>query len=280
MSEAKPLSRSTGDKATTVQSQVTQPHTENANVNKQTDPSLKSEQKNVEQTQNVVSFPSPLFPSSPAPLSSPTPSKPCQRIDSTNERDQRTLQSINLDDLNSEEKETAETIINELVNLFHLPGDRLTYSDTVTHKIETIDSIPINVRQYRFPPVHKEEIDRQIGELLDSEVIKPSTSPYNSPLWIVPKKPDAQGNKRWRLVIDYRMLNEKTVKKKNPLPNITEILDQLGSAKYFSTFDLVSSFHQIAMDEEDASKTAFSKPFEHYEFKRMPFGLKNAPSTF
>lgn len=155
-------------------------------------------------------------------------------------------------------------MIKESTDLFHLPGDRLTYSDAVTHKIETVDSIPVNVRQYRFPPIHKEEINRQIGELLDNEVIKPSISPYNSLLWIVPKKPNSQGNKRWRLVIDYRMLNEKMAKDSYPLPSITEILDQLGSAKYFSTFDLAPSFHQIAMDGEDASKTAFSTPFGHY----------------
>nr|KAF7394482.1 hypothetical protein H0235_017077 [Vespula pensylvanica] len=82
-----------------------------------------------------------------------------------------------------------------------------------------------------------------------------NVSPYNSPLWIVPKKADADDNKRWRLVIDYRMLN----KRKNKghyriLVNITEILDQLGSAKYFSTFDFAFGFHQIVMSENDAFK--------------------------
>lgn len=208
------------------------------------------------------------------------PSKSCKCINQTDERYALALQNINLDGLNDEERLIAKDMIRTSTDLFHLPGDRLTYSDTVTHKIETVDSIPVNVRQYRFPPIHKEEINKQIGELLENDVIKPSTSPYNSPLWIVPKKPDAKGNKRWRLVIDYRMLNEKTIKDSYPLPNITEILDQLGSAKYFSTFDLASGFHQIGMDKEDAPKTAFSTPFGHYEFKRMPFGLKNAPSTF
>lgn len=111
-------------------------------------------------------------------------------------------------------------------------------------------------------------------------MIRPSESPYNSPLWIVPKKADSKGNKRWRIVIDYRALNEKTIGDAYPLPNITEILDQLGSAKYFSVFDLASGFHQIPTDEAHAQKTAFSTPHGHYEFTRMPFGLKNALATF
>jgi len=82
------------------------------------------------------------------------------------------------------------------------------------------------------------------------------------------------------MVIDYRALNEKTVGDVYPLLNINEILDQLGSAKYFSVFDLASGFHQIPMNPDDAQKTAFSIPHGHYQFNRMPFGLKNALVTF
>jgi len=111
-------------------------------------------------------------------------------------------------------------------------------------------------------------------------VIKASNSSYNSSnsLWVVPKKPDSKGNKRWRMVIYYRALNEKTIEDAYPLPNITEILYQLGSAKYFSIFDLASGFHQMPMHESD--KTAFSISHEYYEFNRMPFGLNNASATF
>ncbi|KAA5654845.1 RNA-directed DNA polymerase, partial [Pseudomonas aeruginosa] len=71
-----------------------------------------------------------------------------------------------------------------------------------------------------------------------------------------------------------------TIGETYPIPNIVEILDQLGNSKYFTTLDLASGFHQITMNQKDACKTAISVPQGHFEFTRMPFGLKNAPSTF
>ena len=117
--------------------------------------------------------------------------------------------------------------------------------------------------------------------MLFNDIIEPSSSPYNSPVWIVPKKPDPQtGKSRWRMVIDYRKLNEKTINDAYPLPLITDILDQLGSAKYFSVLDMASGFHQIELDENSRQKSAFSCGNGLYQFKRMPFGLKTAPATF
>ena len=82
------------------------------------------------------------------------------------------------------------------------------------------------------------------------------------------------------MVLDFRKLNEKTISDSYPLPNIHEILDQLGNAQYFSVFDLASGFHKIKKSPQDSYKTAFSTPDGHYEFDRMPFGLKNAPACF
>ncbi|XP_036149094.1 uncharacterized protein LOC118647760 [Monomorium pharaonis] len=116
--------------------------------------------------------------------------------------------------------------------------------------------------------------------MLHDGIIRASTSQWNAPLLVVLKKADSAGKPKLRIVIDFRKLNDLTIGDSFPLPNIEEILDQLGNAKYFSTLDLALGYHQIPMAEHDKPKTAFSTPYGHYEYNRMPFGLKNAPATF
>ena len=148
------------------------------------------------------------------------------------------------------------------------------------HSIPTTDDSLIFSRQYSFPPVHKEEITKQVDELLKNKIIKPSQSPYNTPVWIVPKKPESKGKMKWRMVLDFRKLEEKKIGDSYPLPNINNILHSLRSARYFSVFDLATGFHHIKLDPKDSHKTSFSTLYGHYEFDRMPFGLKIAPATF
>lgn len=83
-----------------------------------------------------------------------------------------------------------------------------------------------------------------------------------------------------RLVMDFRKLNERTIPDKYPMPNISMILGNLGKAKFFSTLDLKSGYHQIILAERDREKTAFAVNGGRYEFRRLPFGLKNAASIF
>ncbi|CAL1680952.1 unnamed protein product [Lasius platythorax] len=176
----------------------------------------------------------------------------------TEDRISEILRLLRLDHLDILEKNSVIDIVVRHSDRFYIPGEYLGKTNVINHKIITADETPVHIKQYRFPPVHREEINKQVSELLQKDIVIPSTSPYNSPVWIVPKKADSLKNKKWRMVIDYRRLNEKTTGDAYPLPNISDILDQLGGAKYFSVLDLASGFHQIPIDPKDAHKTAFS----------------------
>ncbi|KAL7289391.1 hypothetical protein TKK_0016591 [Trichogramma kaykai] len=186
------------------------------------------------------------------------------------------LKFINLSHLNEEELKASKQLLTKNSDRFFLEGDELTATNVIEHRISLTDDIPVNQRQYRLPHHLKEEVDKQVTDLLKKGIIKDSRSSYNSALWVVPKKAGQDGKPRWRVVVDFRPLNEKTIAMQYPMPNIAVIFDQIGSAKYFTVIDCVSGFHQIKMHPSDSHKTAFSTPNGHYEFLRMPFGLRNA----
>lgn len=190
------------------------------------------------------------------------------------------LSKLRLNHLNEEERTVIIDICTEYADIFYNESDPLTFTNQIKHFIRTSDEIPVYSKTYRYPQIHKEEVHKQINKMLDQNLIQPSHSPWSSPIWVVPKKLDATGKQKWRVVIDYRRLNEKTIDDKYPLPNINDLLDKLGRCQYFTTLDLASGFHQIEMNKNDIPKTAFSTEFGLYEFLRMPFGLKNAPATF
>lgn len=204
---------------------------------------------------------------------SPTMKTNINRVD-------QVLKLVRREHLNSEESNSLDKIISNYSDIFYIEGDMLSFTNYTKHTIPTTSDVPIHTKTYRFPQIHEAEVKSQVKKMLEQDIIKPSSSPWTSPIWVVPKKLDASGKPKWRLVIDYRKLNDITVGDSYPLPNITDILDKLGHSVYFTTLDLASGFHQLEVDPKDMPKTAFSTPYGHYEFKRMPFGLKNAPATF
>jgi hypothetical protein len=138
-----------------------------------------------------------------------------------------------------------------------------------------LSAAPVNARPYRYYPLHKDEKEKQVRNLVSSGLITPSTSPLASPVLLVQKKDDT-----CLFCVDYRRLNSITMKNKFPMPLIDEILDELGGSKFFTKLDFKSGFHQVRMSPADEFKTAFKTHHGHYQFKVMPFGLTNAPATF
>ena len=128
---------------------------------------------------------------------------------------------------------------------------------------------------YPLTELEREELKKQLKELLDKGFIRKSTSPAGAPVLFVRKKDGTL-----RLVIDYRKLNEMTIRNSYPLPLISELLDRVKGAKVFTKLDLKSAYNLVRIKEGDEYKTAFRTRYGHFEFLVMPFGLKNAPATF
>ncbi len=145
----------------------------------------------------------------------------------------------------------------------------------VKHFVRTKDHPPIYLRAYRRSELERNEIRKQVGDLLNKGLIRQSTSPWAFPVTLAPKK---DGTKR--LCIDFRKLNAITIDDKQPIPRITDVVDTLLHAKFFTTLDISCGFWHVLMNDSDIEKTAFVTNDGHFEWLTMPFGLKNAPATF
>jgi hypothetical protein len=168
------------------------------------------------------------------------------------------------------------SVVEEFMDVFpeELPG--MPPEREVEFYIDLIpDTAPIAKRPYRMAPTELAELKLQIAELQQKGYICPSSSPWGAPVLFVTKKDGSM-----RMCIDYRSLNEVTIKNKYPLPRIVDLFDQLQGAKYFSKIDLMSGYHQLRIKEADVQKTTFVTRYGQYEFTVIPFGLTNAPAFF
>lgn len=185
------------------------------------------------------------------------------------------IEGLDLSLLPQLEQDMVKGLLKKHASVFSSSEGDLGCTTLLSHDIPLLDDRPVRQRFRRIPPADYDAVKAHIRQLLDNRVIRESCSPFASPIVLVKKKDGSL-----RMCIDYRQLNSRTRRDAFPLPRIEETLDSLSGAKWFSTIDLSSGYHQIPVTESDRFKTAFCTPFGLFEFNRMPFGLCNAPSTF
>ncbi|UYV72153.1 hypothetical protein LAZ67_9001970 [Cordylochernes scorpioides] len=177
-------------------------------------------------------------------------------------------------DLEETKKNRLLTCLNEFSDIFDFEKKIFPVSGEIKHKIDTSDYPPVRQRPYRVSPAERRVIQSEVEKMMETKIIRPSSSPWASPVILVRKKDGSL-----RFCVDYRRLNKITKKDVYPLPCIDDALDTLSGSRYFSTMDMRSGYWQIEVDDKDREKTAFITPDGLYEFNVMPFGLCNAPAT-
>ena len=194
----------------------------------------------------------------------------------TLEQDVEKILALSAENVTGREREVLAALVTEYRDVFALNDDELGCTDVAEHHIETGDSDPIKIPPHRIAPAKLPIVQQEVEDMLKRGVIQHSNSPYSAPIVLARKKDGS-----WRFCVDYRRLNEVTVKDAFPIPKIEQTFDALNGAKLFSTLDLASGYWQVPVAPEDRHKTAFVTPDGGlYEYVRMPFGLTNAPGTF
>ena len=143
------------------------------------------------------------------------------------------------------------------------------------HHIITSEALPVNTKPHRIPHAWQDEVNKQIEEMLKNDIIRPSSSPWNSPIILVKKKDNST-----RFVCDFRGLNDVTKKDSYPLPHIRDVLDKMQGSRYWTTLDAASAYWSMPLANQDKEKTAFAVPRGKFEFNVTPYGLCNAGASY
>ena len=177
-------------------------------------------------------------------------------------------------EVGSKENEVLKTLLKKYPQVFSTKNDSPSITPYYCHTIQ-LQSTPKYKKPYITPACFHDKVKEQIKDMIHHGIIRPSRSPFHSPLVPVAKKDGTI-----RLCVDYRNLNTHIISDSFPLPNINQILQNLGKGKIFSCLDLRQGYHQIPLIEESKPLTAFIAPGGLYEYNVMPMGLKDSPAAF
>ena len=184
------------------------------------------------------------------------------------------LRNLNnkLSHLEPSQQEELKQLIHEYEHLF---PDIPTRTDKIYHDVIVEDSKPIKQHPYRMNPLKQKYLQDEVKYLLENDFIEPSQSNYSSPCILVPKS-----NGTYRMCTDYRKVNSVTKTDSFPIPRIDDCIDKVGNSKYVTKFDLLKGFWQVPLTDRAKEVSAFATPNGLYQYKVMPFGMKNSPATF
>ena len=225
-------------------------------------------------------------------LESPTHSESCVGLDAEEEED--TESEVRLGNDQQPIKLRNSQISNDLgTKLSHLPlvqekelaGVITQYREVfpnvpsktnlIEHDVDVGDSAPIKQHPYRVSPMKKELLDKEVQHMLKNDIIEESQSSWSSPCILVPKHDGG-----FRVCTEFRKVNDRTKSDSFPIPRIADCIDQIGDAKFVSTFDMLKGYWQVPLPQRARKISAFVAPSGLYQYKVMPFGMKNAPATF
>ena len=225
-------------------------------------------------------------------LESPTHSKDC--VGQVAEKEEDTESEVRLENDQQPIKLQNSQILNDLgTKLSHLPlvqrkelaevitqyrevfPDVPSKTNLIEHDVDVGDSAPIKQHPYRVSPMKKELLDKEVQYMLKNDIIEESQSNWSSPYILVPKHDGG-----FRFCTDFRKVNDKTKSDSFPIPRIADCIDQIGNAKFVSTFDMLKGYWQVPLTQRAREISAFVTPSGLYQYKVMPFGMKNAPATF
>lgn len=182
---------------------------------------------------------------------------------------------IKTEHMDEEQKAKLFELVKEYEDIFWRPGMKLTTTHLAEAEIDTGDNQPVSVKPYRTPQKLQQPLKDEIKDLLEQEIIEPiDHSPWNSPAILLTKQ--VLGKTKRRLVIDFRAVNAITAPITCSFPELFQTIHKAGNSTLFSSLDKIRAFHQIPLRHSDKPKTAFTTEVGKFQFRTMPFGLKNA----